>query len=286
MARAIWTGSISFGLVEIPVSLHTAESPEKEIRFHLLDRRNMKPVGYSRVNKETGKEVPWGDIVRAYEYEKGEYVVLADEELASANVEKSESIDIVGFVDLADIDPLFFDKPYYLKPLKKGSKGYALLREALDKTGKAGIAKVVLRTRQYVCAVVGRGPALTLVLLRYGDEIKSPASLEILPDKEAAVSAKEMALAEQLIDGMAMEWKPSEFHDTYREDVMDLIEEKIKSGKTEEVLVRERPKKKGAEVLDLMPLLKKSLESAGGGRPRKAAEERRAPARKKARKGA
>lgn len=277
MSRAIWNGTIAFGLVEVPVSLHSAEKAEETVRFRLLDRRSMKPVGNLRVNQETGEEVPWEEVVRGYEYEKGEFVVLTDEELRRANVEKSESIDIVGFVDLADIDPMYFEKPYYLKPAKKGSRGYSLLRATLEETGKAGIATIVLRTRQRVAALLPRGPALALVMLRYAEEVRTPASLEIEePErKEGEVGKKELALARQLVEGMAMKWQPARFKDEYKDEVLHLVDRKIKAGKTEEVLLepkKERPKK---DVLDLMPLLEKSLAQRPKGklhraRPRRA----------------
>jgi DNA end-binding protein Ku len=287
MARAIWTGSISFGLVEIPVTAHTAEDPSEEIRFNLLDKRTMKPVGYVRVNKETGKEVPWDEIVRGYEYEKGEYVLVTDEELRRANVEKSETIDIVAFVELASIEPFFYEKPYYLKPVRKGGKGYALLHETLVRTGKAGIARVVFRTRQHIAALLPRGPALGLVLLRYADELKSPEAVGVEPmdAKALDIKDKELDLAEQLVDGMTEVWDPEKFHDEYREDVMALIERKIKAGKTQEVLLEDKPRKRAAEVLDLMPLLQKSL----GAKPatkKRAAAERPRTATKRARRGA
>jgi DNA end-binding protein Ku len=280
MPRAIWTGSISFGLVEIPVSLVTAERAQASIAFHLLDKRTMKPVGNKRVNKETGKEVPWGDIVRGYEYERGEFVVLSDEELKRANVEASKTVDIVAFVDLDEIDPFYFDKPYYLAPARKGAgKGYALLHETLKSTGKCGIARVVLRTREYVAAVMPRGDALALVLLRYADEIVEPkaAGIEGHDLKALHVREAETKLASQLVDGMTKKWDPKEYHDDYREDVLELVERKIKTGKTETIAEPrggEKAERRGS-LVDLMPLLEKSLESARGGKRGHAPRRRR-----------
>ena len=267
MPRAIWKGNITFGFVEIPVALATAERSERTIRFHYLDKRDMKPVGFKRVNKDSGEEVPWKDIVRGYQYERGQYVVLSDEELKRANVEVSRTVDIVGFVELAEIDPFFFQKPYYLTPLKKESKGYALLHETLRVTGKAGIAKVVLHTRQHVAAVVVHGPALALVLLRYADEIVEPESIGIEPPdlKSLKIRDAELKLAEQLVDGMMAKWDPKQYHDDYREDVMSLIERKIKTGTVETVEDEDEEKEpRRGSLVDLMPLLKKSLEAAHG----------------------
>lgn len=280
MPRAIWKGSISFGLVEIPVALSTAERSEREIAFHFLDRRTMKPVGFQRVNKETGEEVPWGEIVRAYEHEKGEYVVLTDAELKKANVETSQSVDIVAFVEMSEIDAFFFSKPYYLTPLKKQSKGYALLHETLRRTGKAGIAKVVLRTRQHLAALVVRGPALALVLLRYADELLDPvdAGIEASHDKEKQASDAELKLAAQLVEGMTQKWEPEKFHDDYREDVLELIARKLKTGHVETAGTNgEKPRSgRGGSIVDLMPLLKKSVAAARGGRSDAAPRRRRA----------
>ena len=279
MPRAIWTGSISFGLVEIPVSLVTAERTQASISFHLLDKRSMKPVGNKRVNKETGEEVPWGEIVRGYEYERGEYVVLSDDELKRANVEASKTVDIVAFVDLDEIDPFYFDKPYYLAPARKAAgKGYALLHETLKSTGKCGIARVVLRTREYVAAVLPRGDALALVLLRYADELVEPkaAGIEGHSLKSLGVREAETKLASQLVEGMTKKWDPSEYQDDYREDVLELVERKIKTGKTETIAEPrgEKTSRRGS-LVDLMPLLEKSLATARGGKRGHAPRRRR-----------
>lgn len=285
MPRSFWTGTVSFGLVEIPVALYPAENPEEELKFNLLDKRTMKPVGYERVNKETGEKVAWGDIVRGYEYEKGEFVVVSDAELGKADVEKSKTIDIVGFVETAQIDPVHFVKPYYLAPTKKQSKGYALLHKTLEKSGKCGIAKVVMRTRQHLAALTTRGPAMVIVLLRYADEIRPPSSLDISEAdlKALKIGDKELELAERLVDEMTMEWKPERYHDDYREDVLSLIERKAKAGKLEEIEAPHAKPRRRGEVHDLMPLLKRSLEESA--RPMRAAAGRRAAPRR-VRKGA
>jgi DNA end-binding protein Ku len=265
MPRSLWKGAISFGLVNVPVELFSAEKRAAEIDLTLLDKRNLAPVGYKRVNKETGKEVPWGEIVKGYEYKDDQYVVLSDEDFRRANVEASKTVEILAFVDAADIPPQFFEKPYYLAPGKRGEKPYALLRDAMKKAGKAGIASVVIRTRQYLAAVVAEDDALLLNTLRYGDEIRDPKDLGI-PGK-AKISAKELDLALRLIDDLADKWDPSKYKDTYRHDLMARIKAKIKAGETEEITEPEKEEKKeSAEVVDLMALLKKSVEKK---KPRK-----------------
>jgi len=266
MARALWKGSISFGLVEIPVALVTGTSDEGDISFAQVDRRNMARVGYKRVNKETGEEVPWGEIVRGYEYEPDEYVILSDTDIASANVKASKTVEIVNFVDHDEIDPMFYDKPYYLEPLKKDSKSYALLRKVLEKSNKVGIAKVVLRTREYLAAMLVRKGVIVLNLLRYPSELRSPKDIEVPGD--AVVTAAELKMAEQLVEGMTEPWQPEVYKDEYREGVMKMIEKRVRAGQTETIASGEeeaepRPR---SEIKDLMPLLKQSLESRAGGR--------------------
>lgn len=278
MARAIWKGSISFGLVNIPVGLYSAESRD-EIHFKLLDRRNMSPIHYKRVNEESGREVPWEETVRGYEFADGKYVALTDEDLKRAAPEATQTIDIVDFVDLDEISPLYFDKPYYLVPEKKGAKAYALLREVLRRTGKVGIAKVVIRTRQYLAAVVARGDVLTLELMRYAHELRDPKELDV-PHGKQGVSERELKMAEHLVKGMVEAWHPEKYKDDYRRDVMKMIEERVEAGQLEaspEPVPRpERPA--GAKVVDLMALLKRSVEEGGGRKPAKK------PARKPARR--
>src|SRR5947209_1054202 len=233
MARAIWKGSISFGLVNIPVGLYSAETRD-DISFKLLDRKTMSPIHYKRVSEESSKEVPWEETVRGYEFEKGKYVVLSDQDLKRAAPEATQTIDITGFVDLEDVDPLYFDKPYFLAPDTKGAKAYALLRETLRRTGKVGIAKVVIRTRQYLAAVVARGDSevLTLELMRYAHELRDPAELDV-PRGKAGVSEKELEMAQRLVEGMVEAWDPEEYKDDYRDDLMKLIEERVEAGELE-----------------------------------------------------
>jgi DNA end-binding protein Ku len=280
MARAIWKGSISFGLVNIPVGLYSAESRD-EIHFKLLDRRNMSPIRYKRVNEESGREVPWEETVRGYEFAEGKYVALTDEDLKRAAPEATQTIDITDFVDLDEVSPLYFDKPYYLAPDKKGAKAYALLREVLRRTNKAGIAKVVIRTRQYLAAVVPRGDVLTLELMRYAHELRDPAELNV-PHGKQGVSEKELQMAERLVEGMVEKWDPEKYKDDYRRDLMKMIEERVEAGELE-ASSEPAPKTEraaGGQVVDLMALLKSSLEEGGGRKPAKKAA--RKPARKKA----
>lgn len=264
MARAIWKGSISFGLVSIPVGLFSAETRD-EISFRQLDKRNLAPVGYKKYNKQTGKEVELDDIVKGYEYEDDRYVLISDEDLKRANPEKTQTVDITDFVQLEDIDPEYFDKPYYLAPLKKNAKAYALLREALKRSGKVGIAKVVIRSREYLGAVIPHGEVLVLEILRYPHEIRATDDLE-LPEgdlEKMGVTDREVKMAEMLIDGMTAEWDPAKYHDTYRDDLMALIHQKIESGQTEVLDESPAPEvdvePKG--VIDIMSLLKKSVEA-------------------------
>jgi DNA end-binding protein Ku len=288
MARSIWKGSIAFGLVHIPVDLLAAEDPH-ELSFVQLDKRDFGRVGYERVNKESGKKVEWEDVVRGYEVEKDEYVVLSDEELEEANPAATHTIDIAAFVDAAEIHPMFFEKPYWLVPGKGGDKAYALLRATLERAGKAGIAKVVIRTRQHVAALTTSGGALMLVILRYAHELrKAPA--DQLPSENMralGISDREIALAEKLVDGMLEPWKPEHFKDEYHDDVMALIHRKVKAGEVN-VLPEQKAKKRAfafAKVVDLMSALQASLSERGApakphARPGpKKARHRPAPAR-------
>ena len=279
MARAIWKGSISFGLVNIPVGLYSAETRD-EIHFKLLDKNTMSPIHYKRVSEESGKEVPWDETVRGYEFECGKYVVLSDEDLKSAAPEATQTIDIVDFVDIDEISPLYFDKPYYLGPDKKGSKAYALLRETLRRTGKVGIAKVVIRTRQYLAAVVARGDVLTLELLRYAHELRDPSELDVPRGKEG-VSDREIDMAERLVEGMVSAWDPEKYKDTYRDDLMKMIEKRVEAGQLESSPEpAPKPKADRGNVVDLMALLKQSVEQGGKATPKKAAAKKSAPPRR------
>jgi DNA end-binding protein Ku len=286
MARGLWKGAISFGLVNVPVELFSAQKRSAELDLTMLDRRDLAPVGYQRVNKASGKEVPWEDVVKGYEYEDDKYVVLSEEDFRRANPEASKTVDIMAFVDLADIAPQYFETPYVLAPGKRGEKAYALLRDAMAKAGKAGIATVVIRTKQYLAALVPQDDALLLNTLRYHDELKGAQDLEIAEKlKGVKVGSKEIDMALRLIEDMADKWQPARYRDTYHEDLLKRIEQKVKAGQTEELTAPEQEERpaKTAQVIDLMSLLRKSVEGGrkGAGRerqpkPKRAARKRRA----------
>jgi DNA end-binding protein Ku len=262
MARAIWTGTIGFGLVEIPVSLHAAEERD-ELDLTMLDRRDFSPVGYERINKKTGKSVPWEEIVKGYENDEGEYVVLTDADFAEANVEATHRVEILDFVDFSAIDPRYIDRPYYLAPSKAGRKAYALLRETLRRTGKAGIGKVVIRTRQHLAAVVAADKELLLILLRFADELRDTSDVD-LPERnltKLGVTPKELSMAEKLVTDMVDEFKPEKYEDEYRRDLMKLIHKKVKAGEINRVPEDVEPKSRPqpTNIIDLAALLSQSL---------------------------
>lgn len=271
MARAVWNGHISFGLIQIPVELHSAEK-RTDIQFHMVDSRDRARVRYERVNADTGEEVPWDEIVKGYEYEDGRYVLLDEEDFKQAAPEVTKSVELSGFVDAAAIDPIYFDKPYYLVPGKRGEKPYTLLRESLKRSGKAGIASVVIRTREYLALVLPRGNALMLNLLRYEQELRSAEDFDLPgePLSHYKLTRKEVEMAEHLIETMTEEWRPAQYKDKYRTALLAFIEKKIKKGGTAKVSAKpaEEPEHSGAEVIDLMELLKRSMDKKSGGRAR------------------
>lgn len=264
MAGSIWKGSLSFGLLNIPVSLQKAEEGN-DLHFSMLDEKDLSPIKYKKVSAKDGKEVPWNRIVKGYEYEKGQYVILSKEDLKAANPKATQTIDIEGFVDFEEIDLMFFEKPYYLVPQKNGVKGYFLLAEALKKTNKVAIAKIVIRTKQHLVAVMAKEDYLILEILRFSHEVLEVDEVDYLTDiAKPKFHAKEIKMAEELINGMTDKWKPDQYKDTYNDDVMKIINMKIKAGEGEEIDYGEIPKpEKGntGNVVDLMPLLKKSLEA-------------------------
>ncbi|MBS0322180.1 MAG: Ku protein [Proteobacteria bacterium] len=288
MPRALWKGAIAFGLVHVPVELYPAEE-RKGFSFSMLDKRDFSPVGFRRYSKKSGKEVPWNDVVKGYEYEKGQYVVLSDEDFRRADATAAKTIDIETFVPASAIPPPYYETPYYLAPLKGGEKVYALLRETLKATGRVGVAQFVLRTTKHLAMVAPAGKVLVLNTLRYQDELRNLSGLDLPADgaKAAGLTARELDLAKKLIDDLAADWKPAEFRDTYHEDVMKRIREKIKRGQTHEITApeTEHAPARGAEVIDLAALLQKSLGRDGGAarkaggkaaRPRAAATKRAA----------
>ena len=285
MPRAIWKGSITFGLVNIPVGLYSAETRD-EIHFKMLDKKTMSPIHYKRVSEESGKEVDWNDIVRGYEFSPGKYVVMSDEDLKRAAPEATQTIDIVDFVDMDEISPLYFDKPYYLGPDKKGTKAYSLLREVLRRTNKVGISKVVIRTRQYLAAVVPRGEVLTLELLRFAHELRDPSELDI-PKGKGGVSDRELDMAERLVEGMVDAWDPEKYKDDYRKDLMKMIEERVEAGELEaSPEPAPKPERRADNVVDLMALLKRSVEEGGSTKkaPAKKSATKKTPTKKTAAK--
>jgi DNA end-binding protein Ku len=271
MARAIWKGSISFGLVNIPIALYPATRRE-EFKFRLLRKSDLSPVNYKRVAEEDGKEVPWDQIVKGYKYEKGKYVVLKDEDFERVDLEATQTVDIQDFVDLDEIDPMFFYKPYYLEPQKGGDKAYALLRDALEDSRKVGIAKVVIKTRQYLAGVKPEDGALVLELMHFSDELADTGKLHL--PKKVEVGKREMNMAKSLIDSMSAKWNPEKYHDDYREALMEVIEEKVEAGGKE---IEEKPKKapKPTKVIDLVSVLQKSLEQTGRAKKQSTAKARR-----------
>ncbi|WP_232316544.1 non-homologous end joining protein Ku [Candidatus Burkholderia verschuerenii] len=257
---------MSFGLVHVPVQLYPATQSEK-VGFNLLDKRSMDPIGYKQINKNTGKEVTRDNIVRGFEYEKGKYVVMTDAEIRAANPEQTQTVDILAFVDAPDISFLSLDTPYYLAPDRKGEKVYALLRDALKDTGKVGIASVVLHNKQHLAALIPVGPALALNTLRWGDEVRDFSEFKF-PDedtKKAGVTPKELDMAKRLIDDMSDSWDPAKYHDTFRDDILAMVEKKVKQGKVAEVMKVDEggEEKASADILDLSELLKRSLKKGG-----------------------
>ncbi|MBC5767892.1 Ku protein [Ramlibacter sp. GTP1] len=260
--RSVWKGAITFGLVHIPIGLYSATA-ETDLNFDWLDKRTGDPVGYKRVNKKTGREIDAQNIVKGIEYQKGEYVTLTKEEIAEAYPRTTQTIEIEAFVDIDEVPFVYLEKPYYTAPINKGEKVYALLREALVQTKKAGLAKVVIQTKQHLAILVPMGPALVLNLMRWGDEIRSWEGLP-LPQKPA-LKETELKMAKQLVNEMSGHWKAEEYRDSFRDAIMKLVETKAKSGETQEkVQLEEAPQEGGADVIDLTELLKRSLQ--GGGR--------------------
>ena len=269
--RAIWKGSISFGLVNIPIALYPATRKE-ELKFRLLRKSDLSPVNYKRVAEKDGREVPWDQVVKGYEYDKGKYIVLKDEDFQRVDLEATQTVDIQDFVDLDEIDPVFFYKPYYLEPQKGGGKAYALLRDSLQESKKVGIAKVVIKTRQYLAGVKPEDGALVLELMHFAEELADTSKLHI--PKKVEVGKREINMATQLIDSMSSKWSPEKYRDEYREALMEVIEEKVEAGGKE---IEEKPKKapKPTKVIDLVEVLQKSLEQSGPGK--KTSTAKRAP---------
>ena len=278
MARPIWTGNLSFGLLNVPVSLMSG-ARSNDLSFRMLDARDRKPIRFERVNADTGEEVPWKEIVKAFEYDKGSYVVIDKSDIAAASPETHESVEIEAFVDAEAIDIRYFEKPYVLVPGKKAEKGYVLLRETLRKAGKIGVARVVIRTREYLSAVMPLGDALVLMMMRYPQELVDPAEFR-LPEGNTGdyrISPKELEMATQLVDSMATEWKPEAYRNEFRERLSEIIRKRVKDkGATTQVLEEPATSEDATtNVVDFVALLQRSL-----------GDNRRTPAKKAAAKKA
>ncbi len=267
MPRPIWNGSLSFGLLNIPISLMSGEK-RTDISFRMLDGRNKSPIRYERVNAETGEEVPWKDIVKAFEYDKGSYVVIEESDIAAAASDNRETIELDAFVDRDAIAPNYLEKPYVLVPGKKAEKGYVLLREVLKKSRRVGIGRVVIRTREYLAMVTPQADALLLILLRFPQELVDPADYAI-PEGSAAkwkITPRELEMANSLVASMSSEWKPAEYKDEFRERLSAVIRKRIKTkGAVKKLPVAEDTHPEGAatNVVDFMALLKQSLDKRG-----------------------
>jgi DNA end-binding protein Ku len=268
-SRVLWKGAISFGLVHIPVALHSATS-DNGIDFDWLDKRSMDPVGYKRINKKTGKEIDRENIVKGIAYEEGQYVILTDEEITAAYPGTTQTIEIESFVANTDIPFVYLERPYYIAPINKGQKVYALLRDTLLQTQRVGIARVVIQTKQHLAVLVPSGPGLVLNLLRWGADIRPWDELTLPPEgsKAAGLSERELAMARQLVDDMTDRWDPARFTDSFKDDIMALVKRKVKEGKTETVRQPEDAgesagDRSGAQILDLTELLQRSLRRGG-----------------------
>lgn len=277
----IWRGVISFGLVEIPVALVSTEKGGG-VSLSLLDKRDLSPVGYRRYNKSTDEEVPWSEIVHGYQYQKGRYVVVGKGELAKADPELANTIQIDRFITFSEVAPIQFDRTYYLEPLNARSKGYTLLHDALERTGKVGVARMVLRTREYVVLVAVHGPALVVHLLRFDAEIRKPAALDHVGTASVRVTEAEAQMAERLIEDMSGPWRPADYVDDYTKSLLAVIQRKVKSGAVHAAPEEEAEPKQRHEAVDLMSLLKRSVEGRPTGRSSGRASGARSTARRSA----
>ena len=269
--RSLWKGSISFGLVNIPVSLYPATRRE-ELSFRLLRSSDLSPVNYKRVAQTDGREVPWGQIVKGYEYKKGKFVVLKDEDFRRVDIEATQTVDIMDFVQLSEVNPMYFQKPYFLVPEKGGAPAYALLHDVLGETKKAGIAKVVIRTRQHLAAVKVQHDALVLEIMHFADELVDVDELNI-PASKAPTKGRERSMAKALVDQMTEKWDPERYTDDYSSALMALIKDKIAHG--DKSTVAPKKARRETKVIDLAAVLKESLTQAGAAAPRKTSKSRK-----------
>jgi DNA end-binding protein Ku len=257
--RAIWKGTISFGLISIPISLYPATQRE-DLKFRLLRKSDLSPVNYKRVSEHDGKEVPWDQIVKGYEYEKEKFVVIKEEDFNRVDVEATQTVDILNFVKLDEVNPLLFYKPYYMEVGKGGDKAYALLREALESSGKIAIAKVVIKVRQHLAAIKPQEKGLMLELMHFPDEIRDVSEFKVPAVK--AISKPEMKMALQLIDSMSEKWNPENYKDEYREALEKMIEHKIETG---EAGPAPKKKKPTSNIIDLASVLQRSIQEVRKG---------------------
>lgn len=276
--RAIWKGSISFGLVNIPIALYPATRRE-DLKFRLLRGSDLSPVNYKRVAEKDGQEVPWDQIVKGYEYEKGKFVVLNEKDFQRVDLEATQTVDIQDFVNVEEIDPMYFYKPYYLEPQKGGDKAYTLLRETLQKTRKVGIAKVIIKTRQYLAGVKPLKHALVLELMHFAEELSDAEKLNV--PKKLEPGKREIDMAEALVKSMSNKWDPEKYKDDYRDALLEVIEEKVESG-GEEIEAKPKPKKPSSKVIDLVAVLQESLSQAKGSKKTRRKKTTKANAKKAA----
>src|ERR1700681_2307534 len=267
MSRPIWNGNISFGLLNVPVQIFSAER-SVDLHFRMLDSRDQKPIRYERVNSDTGEEVAWKDIVKAFEYEKGNYVVIPEQELRASAPEMTETVEIEAFVERDAISPMYFEKPYFLVPGKKAEKGYVLLRETLKKTGRVGIGKVVIRTRQYLSALMPQEHALLLNLMRFPQELIQPDQFKLPAGRlsDYRISARELEMAGQLIDSMTASWKPADYRDDFRDQLHKFVGRRIAKASGSKRRDQDEPApipKRATNVVDFMALLQKSPAANG-----------------------
>ena len=256
---AIWKGAVTFGLVNIPVEVKTAVRDD-HISFRMLHERDMSPIKYERLCQEEGEPVPWNEIVKGYEYEKGKFVVMTDDDFKAAAVESSRTIDILDFVKQEEIDPRFFETPYFLVPAKGGEKAYALLRAAMKNADAVGIGKIIMRTKQHLAGIKVVGDALVMEIMRFSNELVDPAEYTF-PDEEI-VRPQELQMAEMLVANLTEEFSPEKYTDDYREKLMKVIKDKMKGKK---IKYEEPEEEEDTGVLDLMSRLRESLEQGGGG---------------------
>jgi DNA end-binding protein Ku len=276
--RALWKGTISFGLVNIPVSLFPATRRE-DLKFHLLRRSDLSPINYKRVAEADGKEVPWDQIVKGYEYEKGEFVVLKEEDFARVDVEATRTVDIINFVEIDEVDPLLFYKPYYLEVQRGGDKAYVLLRDSLAESHRIAIAKVVIRELQHLAAIKPQNKGLILELMYFPEELLNTSEFKTPAAK--SIRKNEMQMAKHLIESMSSEWDPSQYSDEYHDALEKMIEKKIESGG--KTAAPPAKKKRPTNVVDLMSVLQQSLrEKTRETKSEKSAKRTRSRGRKKA----